>query len=185
VQARTQQLTASEGQSGLLLNRAHGRNLAAGRGPKQESTKMAHSTRLILILLISCPAFAQTVDFKVVWSTLGSVKSAGKDAVPIQSGSRVVRVDVHPAIVEMAAGKQICISALQLSAFGPDGRALADAPVEIAVRQDQKPQLQLTRPKGDLCMRPSQPGEYPIRFTSKLPAPDDTVRGAQVFLRAR
>ena len=24
-----------------------------------------------------------------------------------------------------------------------------------------------------------------VRFTSKLPAPDDTVRGAQVFLRAR
>jgi hypothetical protein len=33
-------------------------------------------------------------------------------------------------------------------------------------------------------MRPSRKGEYPIRFTSKLPAPDDTLRGAQVFLRA-
>lgn len=146
---------------------------------------MAHSIRLILILLITWPAFAQTVDFKVAWSTLGIVKSAGKDAVPVQPGSRVVRVDAQPAIVEIAAGKQVCISALQLSAFGPDGRALAGAPLELAVRQDHKPQLQLTRPNGDICMRPAQPGEYPIRFTSKLPAPDDTVRGAQVFLRAR
>ena len=33
-------------------------------------------------------------------------------------------------------------------------------------------------------MRPASPGEYPVRFTSKLPAPDDTLRGAQIFLRA-
>ena len=148
---------------------------------------MGHSIRVIAMTLLACcpAAFSQTVDFKIAWSTLGTVKSAGKDALPIQSSSRVVRVDVQPAIVEAAAGKQLCISALQLSAFGPDGRALAGAPLEVAVRQDQKPQLQLTRPKGDICMRPPQPGEYPIRFTSKLPAPDDTVRGAQIFLRAR
>ena len=149
---------------------------------------MEHSIRLLriaLILLISGQALAQNVDFKVVWSTLGNVKSSGKDAAPVQASSRVVRVDVQPAIVEVAAGKQVCISALQLSAFGPDGRALAGAPLEIAVRQDHKLQLQLTRPKGDICMRPAQAGEYPIRFTSKLPAPDETVRGAQVFLRVR
>jgi hypothetical protein len=148
---------------------------------------MEHSMRLlriVLILLVGCQAaLARQVDFKVVWSTLGNVKSAGKDAVPVQAGSKVVRVDVLPAIVEVAAGKQFCISALQLSAIGPDGRALAGAPLEIAVRQDHKLQLRLTRPKGDICMQPAEPGEYPIRITSKLAAPDATVRGAQVFLR--
>ena len=147
---------------------------------------MDHSIRIALILLACCPtAFAQTVDFKVSWSTLGEVVSAGKDAVPIKPGAKVVRVDVQPAIVELAAGKQVCISALQVSAFGPDGRLLAGASLTIAVRQDHKVGLQLTRPKGDICLRPAQPGEYPVRFTSKLPAPDDSVRGAQVFVRAR
>jgi len=32
-------------------------------------------------------------------------------------------------------------------------------------------------------MRPARPAEYPIRLTSKIPAPDDTKRGAQLFLR--
>ncbi len=150
--------------------------------------KMNQSIRTLIAVLAGCLAAgagsAQTVDFKVVWSTLGEALSAGKDAAPLQRGSKVVRVDVLPAVIEVAAGTQVCISALQVQAFGADGRALAGAPVTIAVREDQKLQLQLTRPKGDICMRPARRGEYPIRFTSKLPAPDDTVRGAQVFLRA-
>ena len=144
--------------------------------------------RIAVILLISCcltalPAtFAQ--DFKVQWSPLGEVMSAGKDAVPIQRGAKVVRVDVQPEVVPVAMGKQVCISALQVRAFDADGRALAGAPLSITIREDQKLQLQPTRPNGDLCMRPARPGEYPVRFTSKLPAPDDTLRGAQIFLRA-
>jgi hypothetical protein len=96
----------------------------------------------------------------------------------------VVRVEVEPAVLPVAVGKQVCRSTLQVRAFGPDGRGLAGAPLTIEIRADQKLQLQLTRPKGDLCMRPASAGEYPIRFTSKLPAPDDSQRGAQVFLRA-
>jgi hypothetical protein len=147
---------------------------------------MEHPIRRIAVILLACcpAAIAQIADFKVAWSTLGEVKSTGKDAVPVQPGSRVVRVDVRPEIVAVAVGKQVCISALQVSAIGPDGRPLAGAPLVIAVRQDHKVQLQLTRPKGDICMRPATAGEYPIRLTSKLPAPDETVRGAQVFLRA-
>jgi hypothetical protein len=145
--------------------------------------------RIAVALLTSCclvtvPAgFAQ--DFQVAWSTVGEVVSAGKDAVPIQRGAKVVRVDVTPAIVAGVVGKQICLSTLQVRAFGPDGRALGGAPLSIIVRDDQKAQLQLTHPKGDICMRPARPGEYPIRFTSKLLAPDATQRGAQVFLRIR
>ena len=138
---------------------------------------------VILCCLAAVPVgFAQ--DFKILWSTVGEVVSAGQDAVPSQRGAKVVRVDVEPAIVPIAVGKQFCISTLQLRAFGPDGRALAGAPLTITIRDDQKLQLQLTRPNGDLCMRPARPGEYPVRFTSKLPAPDDTQRGAQIFLRA-
>ena len=141
--------------------------------------------RLIAIALWfgGCLA-AAAQDFKIQWSTVGEVVSAGKDAVRIQGSAKVVRVDVDPAIVPLAVGKQVCLSTLQMRAFGPDGRALAGAPLTIEIRQDQRLDLQLTRPNGDLCMRPARPAEYPIRFTSKLPAPDDTRRGAQIFLRA-
>ena len=132
--------------------------------------------------LAGIPAtFAQ--DFKVVWTALGDVPSGSKDAAPIQPGSKVVRVDVQPEILSVALGKVVCVSSLSMRAFGPDGRALAGAPLSIAIREDQKLQLQLTRPKGDICMRPASAGEYPIRFTSKLLAPDETKRGAQIFLR--
>ena len=140
--------------------------------------------RLIAIALSfgGCLA-AAAQDFKIQWSTVGEVVSAGKDAVPIQGGAKVVRVDVEPAIVPLTVGKQVCLSTLQMRAFGPDGRAFAGAPLTIEIRQDQRLDLQLSRPNGDLCMRPARPAEYPIRFTSKLPAPDDTKRGAQIFLR--
>jgi hypothetical protein len=138
---------------------------------------------IVIVLSAGCCLAALAQDFKVAWSTVGEVASAGKDAVPIQSGAKVVRVDVEPAILPLTAGKQVCVSTLQVRAFGPDGQALAGAPLSIVIREDQKLHLQLTRPKGDLCMRPSAPGEYPVRFTSKLPAPDDTKRGAQIYLR--
>jgi hypothetical protein len=123
-------------------------------------------------------------EFKIQWTTAGEVVSAGKDTLPVQRSSKVVRVDVQPAVLPITVGKQVCVSTLQLRAFGPDGRGLAGAPLTIEIRADQKLQLQLTRPNGDLCMRPASVGEYPIRFTSKLPAPDDSQRGAQIFLRA-
>ena len=135
-------------------------------------------------LSLGCCLAAAAQDFKVVWINVGEVVSAGKNAVPMPSGAKVVRVDVEPAIVPLAAGKQVCLSTLQMRAFGPDGRALAGVPLTIEIRQDQRLDLQLTRPNGDLCLRPARPAEYPIRFTSKLSAPDDTKRGAQIFLRA-
>ena len=139
--------------------------------------------RVAALLLLGGWLAAVAQDFKVLWTPVGEVVSAGKDAVPIQPSSKVVRVDVEPAILSIAAGKQVCVSTLQVRAFGPDGRALAGAPLSIVIRDDQKAQLQLTHPKGDLCVRPASSGEYPIRFTSKLPAPDDTKRGAQIYVR--
>jgi hypothetical protein len=153
------------------------------------SSNMKQSIRRIALAMLTgwgltgVPA-AVGQDFKVVWTPIGEVRSAGQEAAPVQRGTKVVRVDVAPAIVPLAVGKQLCLSALQVRAFGPDGGALAGAPMSIEIRFDQKVQLQLTHPKGDICMRPARAGEYPVRFTSKLLAPDSTQRGAQVFLRA-
>ncbi len=143
--------------------------------------------RIAFVLLTSFLAAIPTTsgqDFMVVWTPIGEVKSTGREATPVQRGSKIVRVDVEPAIVTLAVGKQVCLSALAVRAFGPDGVALAGAPMVIEIRFDHKLPLQLTHPKGDICMRPARPGEFPVRFTSKLPAPDSTKRGAQVFLRA-
>jgi hypothetical protein len=149
---------------------------------------MEQSIRRIAVALLTTSCLAAVPagfgqDFKVAWSTVGEVVSAGKDAVPIQRDSKVVRVEVEPSIISGVVGKQLCLSTLQRRAFGPDGRALAGAPLSISMRDDQKTELQLTHPKGDICVRPARPGEYPIRFTSKLAAPDATQRGAQIFLR--
>jgi hypothetical protein len=139
--------------------------------------------------LLTCPAasdrsVAQSVDFKVAWITIGeTVSSAGNEAAMIERGTKIARVDVQPTVVEVAVGKQVCIGSLQVRTFSAEGRPIAGAPLTIAVRQDHKLPLQLTHSK-DICMRPARSGEYAIRFTSKVPASDDTLRGAQIFLRA-
>lgn len=148
--------------------------------------KIRRTAVALLTAWLVCPApgEGQIADFKVAWTTVGQVvSSADRQAATIQRDTKISRVDVQPTIIEVAVGKQVCISSLQVRAFGADGRPIAGAPLEIAVRQDHKPQLQLTHSKG-ICMRPGRNGEYPIRFTSKVPAPDDTLRGAQIFLRA-
>jgi hypothetical protein len=148
--------------------------------------KIRRTAVVLLAAWLVCPApgKGQTVDFKVAWTAVGQgVSSADKGAATIEQDTKISRVDVQPTIIEVAVGQQVCISSLQVRAFGADGRPIAGAPLEIAVRQDHKPQLQLTHSKG-ICMRPARKGEYPIRFTSKIPAADDTLRGAQIFLRA-
>jgi len=188
VQARTQQLTASEGQSGLLLVRAHGPESSSSPTPEASYAAMEARLRSVAVVLVCLFApiqgAAQVADFKIAWATIGEVVSSAEGAaVTMQPGTKIARVDAQPMIIEVAVGKQVCISSLQLRAFGADGRPIAGAPLVLAVRQDHKPQLQLTHLKG-ICMRPARKGEYPIRFTSKAPAADDTLRGAQVFLRA-
>ena len=92
--------------------------------------------------------------------------------MPIQRGAKVVRVDVEPAIIAVAVGKQVCLSALQVRAFGPDGSALAGAPLSSTIREDHKAAAAAHASEGRHLHAPREPGEYPIRFTSKLPAPD-------------
>jgi hypothetical protein len=145
--------------------------------------RIARDLLLGCCLAASTPTLAQ--DFRVVWSTVGEAVSKGRDAVPLQKSSKVVRVDVQPAVLSIPLGKQVCVSTLDVRAFSADGHALAGAPLTLTMREDQKPALQLTRPKGDFCMRPASPGEYPLRFTSRLPAPDATLHGAQIFIRVQ
>ena len=129
------------------------------------------------------PGLAQRADFTIAWTNIGEVVSTAPDAAAkAQRDTRIARVDVQPTIVEAAVGKQICMSSFQLHAFAADGRPVAGVPLLISVREDHRLQLQLTHSKG-ICMRPARSGEYPIRLTSKVPAADDTLRGAQVFLR--
>ena len=141
--------------------------------------------RIAVALLTSCclaafaPVFGQ--DFKVVWTPIGEVVSAGKEASR-SARRKVVRVDVEPAMSQVVPQAVLPQHAAG-RAFGPM-QCLAGAPLSIEIRFDHKVQLQLTHPKGDICMRPARAGEYPIRFTSRLLAPDSTQRGAQVFLRA-
>jgi hypothetical protein len=129
-------------------------------------------------------AAAETADFKLAWTNVGQVLSrAEKDAVMLQHDVKIARVDVQPTILKVQTGKQVCIGALQVRTFDPDGHPIAAVPLDMAVREDQKLQLRITHTRG-VCMRPARQGEYPIRFTSKVPAADDTLRGAQIFLRA-
>ncbi|HEY7641359.1 MAG TPA: hypothetical protein VH814_16640 [Steroidobacteraceae bacterium] len=139
------------------------------------------ATLLCLLAPIQCAA--QVADFKVAWTTIGvALSAAAAGDAKMQPGAKVARVDVQPEILQLVSGKQVCIGELRVQAFGADGRQIAFVPLEMSVRQDQKPQLQITHTKG-ICMRPARKGEYPIRFTSKVPAADDTLRGAQIFLR--
>jgi hypothetical protein len=134
---------------------------------------------------IAATAAAQTVEFKVTWTTIGAVVSSGDPgAAALQRDTRIASVAVQPTIVELAVGKELCVSSLQVRTFGAESKPVAGVRLQIAVRKDQVPALQLTRSKG-ICVRPARSGEYPIRFTSEVPAADDTLRGAQIFVRVR
>ncbi|MGH8175369.1 MAG: hypothetical protein ACREV5_03790 [Steroidobacter sp.] len=98
---------------------------------------------------------------------------------------RVSRVEVEPAVTEITVGSVWCLSALDMRAFGPERELIPQAPLSITVRQDHRAKIRLKRTRKDICLRPVDAGEYPVRLTSLLPAPDGSMRGAQVFLRVR
>ena len=75
------------------------------------------------------------------------------------------------------------MSAMNIRAIGPERELVGGAPLSISVRQDHKQRLGLNRSKRDICVKPNEPGEYPVRLTSMLPAKDGTMRGAQMFIR--
>lgn len=137
-------------------------------------------------------------SFQIVWVVIGEASSAtdkgsahagrqlfmASDLVSKSLANiRIEQVDVHPAITELEVGKRLCLSALDIRALGPGRELVGEAPLSISVRQDHKQRLGLKRSKRDICVKPSEPGEYPVRLTSMLPAKDGTMRGAQIFIR--
>lgn len=133
-----------------------------------------------------------------MWVVIGEAE-ATKDNRPVRAGShlfmasdlmslsmknvKVARLDVSPAVSQMTAGQRLCVTALTIVAYDAEGAPLESAPLSISIRQDQKQKLKMSRTKKDICVSPSDAGEYPIRFSSLLPATDGTTRGAQIFLR--
>jgi hypothetical protein len=140
------------------------------------------------------------VDFQIVWVTVGEAASgdakrsarAGKQLFMASDllewslqNVKVSRVDAQPVVIELTVGERdFCLSALDLRASDANQEPVHGAPLSISVRQDQKERLGLRRSRHDICVNPREAGEYPIRFNSMLPAPDGTMRGAQIFVRA-
>jgi hypothetical protein len=137
-------------------------------------------------------------SFQIVWVIIGEASSATDNgsahagrqlfmASDLVSKSlaniKIEQVDVTPAINELRVGQRLCLTSLDIRALGPERELVEGAPLSVSVRQDHKQRLGLSRGKRDICVRPNEPGEYPMRLTSLLPAKDGTTRGAQVFIR--
>ena len=153
---------------------------------------------LLTAILALRPAAAQDGPFQIVWVVIGEASSASdKDsahagrqlfmASDLVSKSlanvRVEQVDVAPIVNGLAKGQWLCVTDLTIRTLGPGKALVGGAPLSISVRQDHKPRLGLSRSKRDICLQPTEAGEYPVRLTSMLPARDGTTRGAQVYVR--
>lgn len=97
----------------------------------------------------------------------------------------VARVDAMPEVIEIAVAERFCVTSLRLTAHSASGDLVDGAPMSVSVRQDHKEPMGLRRSKNDICVNATKPGEYPIRFSSLVPARDGTNRGAQIFVRVR
>jgi hypothetical protein len=183
-----------KGVNDLLVQRRY----AAGR----VAIAAAAATLMAALAIVMSPraVLAQAADFQIVWVVIGEAataddKRAGRAGRQLFLASdllqmtlnnvKVARIDVEPVIMEIGVGEEICLSGLTMRAFDQDQHPIGGAPLSVAIRQDHKERLGLKRSKRDICVRPADVGEYPMRLTSLLPAPDGTMRGAQVFLRAK
>lgn len=152
----------------------------------------------VALLLASALALAQVADFQIVWINVGEMAAApaGQQA---RAGRQlfmapelvefslkkvtVARVSAEPSIVPLKVGQRFCLTSLRVQASSEDQTDVADAPLSVSVRQDQRERLAIQRSRKNICFRPTASGEYPVRFNSLLPARDGTTRGAQIFLR--
>lgn len=152
----------------------------------------------VIVLAAAFNASGQVADFQIVWINVGEV-GASADNTPVRAGRQlfmapdlvqfslnkitVARVDVEPEIVPLQVGERFCLTSLHVRANGDNGSGVDNAPLTVAVRQDQRERLAIERSKKNICFAPTTPGEYTVRFSSLLPARDGTTRGAQIFLR--
>lgn len=172
--------------------------------PLKQATHRCFRTGAALVLLVlgGSGALAQS-DYRlsqIVWVVIGEA-AGGSANGPVRAGRHlfmakeladftlkhveVARVDAQPTIVELVIGERFCVTSLNLAAFTASGEVIKGSPMTISVRQDHKEPMGLDRSKKDICVKGVTAGEYPIRFSSLLPAKDGTSRGAQVFVRVR
>ena len=152
------------------------------------------------LLAVAAPWQASDAQaaYQIVWVVIGEASSAtdkgsahagrqlfmASDLVSRSLANiKIERVDVTPSVTELDVGERLCLSAMNIRALGPERELVGAAPLSISVRQDHKQRLGLRRSKRDICVKPNEPGEYPVRLTSMLPAQDGTMRGAQMFIR--
>ena len=158
---------------------------------------IASIASLAMLSLVVRPV-ANAADFQIVWVVVGdAVTSSG--AEPSRAGRHlfmasdlaemsldqisVRTLDVEPRVSEVTVGQRFCLTSLRIDASGKNGEPVKRAPLSVSVRQDHRNVLALKSRKQDICVQPSAAGEFPIRFTSLIPAPDGRTEVAQVFLR--
>jgi hypothetical protein len=152
----------------------------------------------VLAAAMPWQANAQEPTYQIVWVVIGEASSATDNgsahagrqlfmASDLVSRSlanvKIEQVEVSPSITQLNVGDRLCLSAMNIRALGPERELVGGAPLSISIRQDHKQRLGMSRSKRDICVRPNEPGEYPVRLTSMLPAKDGTIRGAQIFIR--
>lgn len=154
---------------------------------------------VMVLLTAGRPGPAAAADFQIVWVVIGEAAAAGQE--PMQVGRHlfmaadlaafalkritISRVEVEPVVTNLSVGERFCLDSLHLSAYGADRSMVEGAPASISVRQDYRDGMGLESSKRNICMTPTVAGEYPIRFTSLVPAADGSMRGAQIFVRVR
>ena len=137
-------------------------------------------------------------SYQIVWIDIGEAAASdgsggpragrqlfmAKDLLELSlAGTRVAQVIAEPSMTNVTIGARLCLSALAIRAVDAQGEVVAGAPLSVSVRQDHRNSLGLERTDADICLRPVATGEYPVRFSSLLPAADGSTRGAQIFLR--
>lgn len=170
------------------------------------TSRLRHNRKLRLrlmswvALLVAASPFVDAADFQIVWVVIGDAASSTAEQ-PAEAGRHlfmasdladmalkniaVAKVAVEPTVVSLTAGERFCLSSLTIVASQRDRSIIKRSPLSVSVRQDHRDALRLDRRSKDICARPAVSGEYPIRFTSLLPASDGSSRGAQIFLRVR
>jgi hypothetical protein len=155
---------------------------------------------MTVLMLAAALAPLRAADFQIVWVVVGDAASSAGDQ-PAQAGRHlfmasdladlalkkvaISRVETDPAVISLEVGDRFCLTSLKIVASQQDRSIVKRAPLSVSVRQDQRDALGLERRKNDICVHPDAAGEYPIRFTSLLPAHDGSARGAQIFVRVR
>lgn len=178
---------------GIIVSRG-----GIGRGKRAKWKLAAVLAALVAATAAPWQAAGAQSAFQIVWVVIGEASSPtdngsahagrqlfmGSDLVSKSLANiKIEQVDVQPAMNEITVGERLCLTSMNIRALGPERAPVAGAPLSVSVRQDHKHRLGLRRSMRDICVRPNVPGEYPLRFTSMLPAQDGTVRGAQVFVR--